>query len=55
MRLVIPGRSGIDADRTSGLGLSEIEVYLANQPLETKTEQRSQSVFLGLAATRSAL
>lgn len=54
MRLVIPRRSDIDTDRTSGLGLSEIEVYLVNHPLETKTEQRSQSIFLGLAATPSA-
>jgi hypothetical protein len=54
VRMVIPTRREFDAGQEPSLGLYEVEVYLVDYPLETKAEQRSQSIFLGLAASPSA-
>jgi hypothetical protein len=51
MRMIIPTRHGTDNSQKSGLGFYEVEVYLVNCPLGTKTEWRRQSVFLDLAAS----
>ncbi len=53
MRMVIPTRCEVNVGKEPGLRLYEAEVYLADCALETKTEQRSQGIFLGLAASPS--
>jgi hypothetical protein len=53
VRMVIPTRRELNIGQEPGLRLYEAEVYLADSALETKTEQRSQGIFLGLAASPS--
>ncbi len=51
--MVIPTRRELNVGKEPGLRLYEAEVYLADCALQTKTEQRSQGIFLGLAASPS--
>ena len=51
--MVIPGRRELNIGKEPGPRLYEVEVYLTGSALETKNEQRSQGIFLGLAASPS--
>jgi hypothetical protein len=50
VRMVTPTNREHKTSRRPGLQLSELEVFLANTAFETKAEERTDGVYLNLAA-----